>query len=112
MAEADYEFSWRKMNGFKTMRIHQTDGAFVECFLRDCVPRLYSMTDADGTPNDTDSTVERKAFPDLSHVETSCYPPRTPKKFHGCANTVTKLPVSSQPTEEVSESVSQKARQR
>ena len=104
MADADYEFSWRKINGFKIMRIHQTDGAFVDCFLRDCVPRLYCMTDAEGAPNDTDSTVERKAFPDLSHVKTSCNPLRTPKKLHGCANTVTTLPVSSQPKEEASES--------
>ena len=46
MADGDCEFSWRKMNGFKTMRIHQKDGTFVECFLRDCVPRLYNMKDA------------------------------------------------------------------
>ena len=57
MAEADYEFSWRKMHGFETMRIHQTDGAYIERFLRGCVPRLYSMTDADGALNDTDSIV-------------------------------------------------------
>ena len=53
----------------KTMRIHQTGGAYIECVLRDCVPRLYSMTEADGAPNDTDSTVEKKVFPNLSHVE-------------------------------------------
>ena len=62
------------------------------------------MTDADGAPNDTDSTVEQKARPDLSHVKQSCYPPRAPKKVSGCVNTASILPVNSQPKEETSES--------
>ena len=92
------------MDGFKTIRIHQTDGAYVECCLRDCVPRCYSMTDADGAQNDTDSTVEQKARPDLSHVKQSGYPPRAPKKVTGCVNTASILPAHSQPKEENSES--------
>ena len=104
MADADYEFSWRKMNGFKTMRIHQKDGAFVECFLRDCVPRLYNMTDAVSSQSNADSTVARKAYPDLSHVKQSCYPPIASKKTSISANAASRLPVISQPEEKDSES--------
>lgn len=48
--------------------------------------------------------LEKNAFPNLSHVKTSCYPPIAPKKVHGCANVVTPLPVSSQPKDGDSES--------
>ena len=86
------------------MRIHHKDGAYVGCFLRDCVPRLYDMTDADSSKCKAESTVERKAYPDLSHVKQSCYPPMAPKKATPRANAESKLPVVSPAEDTDSES--------
>ena len=62
------------------------------------------MKDADSSKSEAESTVERKVYPDLSHVKQSCYPPMAPKKANPLANAESMLPVVSQTVDTDSES--------
>ena len=62
------------------------------------------MTDAESSQCKAESTVAQKAYPDLSHVKQSCYPPMAPKKAATRTDAESKLPVVSPAEDTDSES--------
>ena len=99
LSDANFDFSWRRINGVKTMRIFNETGTDVECFLQDQCPRLYNVTQAKDADRPADSTVENDASPPLSAIKQSFYPQKAwrPKvKPKRCKwKTVRPLPVSA-----------------
>lgn len=74
LSDAGFDFSWRRTNGIKTMRIFNETGTYVECFLQDQCPRLYNVTQAKDADRPADSTVENDASPPLSAIQQSFNP--------------------------------------
>ena len=58
---------------------------------------------AGSSDSKAESTFAQKAYPDLSHVKQSCYPPIAPKEAVTRANVECKLPVISQTEDSDSE---------
>ena len=74
LSDADFYFSWRKINGVKTIRTFNETGTYVECFLQDQCPWLYDATQVKDASESEDSTFKQPASPPLSVGKRSFYP--------------------------------------
>ena len=99
LSDYDYDFSWCKINGLKTMRVFNATGAYVERFLQDQCPRLYNATREGEAALPTESTAEEVVEPALSAPKQSFYPKAWPiavrSKRSVKQKTVPRLPVIS-----------------
>ena len=64
LADAEYDFSWRRINGVRTMRIFSDSGTeLVKCFSQDYCPRLFNVTQDTETGEVEDSTSDPEPVP-------------------------------------------------